>query len=139
MFWEGSDSHNARRNKPGLNSFALADFGWQAQARGSVMECGGPPPLSNVCRTAKSSRGLEHSKTLPHLRHPNHIEFLQTRHFFRIDATNVSSAFVAGSLARPRSALSFTCSVSLAPKSVTGTSAAFNLSPKCRAWAVLSG
>ncbi|MFN0079477.1 MAG: YqjF family protein [Prosthecobacter sp.] len=35
------------------------------QARESVLKCAGPPALSNVHRPAKSSRGLEHSKTLP--------------------------------------------------------------------------
>jgi len=33
--------------------------------RGSVLECAGPPVLSNVARPPKSSRGLEHSRTLP--------------------------------------------------------------------------
>ena len=32
--------------------------------RGSVLECAGPPALSSVSRQPKSSRGLEHSKTL---------------------------------------------------------------------------
>ncbi|MBE2287722.1 MAG: M56 family metallopeptidase [Prosthecobacter sp.] len=36
--------------------------------RGSVLECAGPPALSNGSRPAKSSRGLEHSKTLSRLR-----------------------------------------------------------------------
>jgi hypothetical protein len=36
--------------------------------RDSVLECAGPPALSDVSRPAKSSRGLEHSKTLPRLR-----------------------------------------------------------------------
>jgi len=34
---------------------------------GSVLECAGPPALSNVARPPKSSRGLEHSRTLPRL------------------------------------------------------------------------
>ncbi|MBL9181051.1 MAG: hypothetical protein JNN17_02840 [Verrucomicrobiaceae bacterium] len=33
--------------------------------RDSVLECAGPPALSSVARPAESSRGLEHSKTLP--------------------------------------------------------------------------
>ncbi len=39
-----------------------------ALLRDSVLECAGPPALSDVSRPAKSSRGLEHSKTLPRLR-----------------------------------------------------------------------
>jgi beta-lactamase regulating signal transducer with metallopeptidase domain len=39
-----------------------------ALLRESVLECAGPPALSNVSRPAKSSRGLEHSKTLPRMR-----------------------------------------------------------------------
>jgi len=35
------------------------------EERGSVLECAGPPALSEVHRPAESSRGLEHSKTLP--------------------------------------------------------------------------
>ena len=40
----------------------------KVKARDSVLECAGPPVLSSVVRSAKSSRGLEHSKTLPRLR-----------------------------------------------------------------------
>jgi uncharacterized protein YqjF (DUF2071 family) len=35
------------------------------QARESVLECVGPPALSSAVRPAESSRGLEHSRTLP--------------------------------------------------------------------------
>jgi hypothetical protein len=44
-----------------------------ALLRDSVLECAGPPALSNVSRPAKSSRGLEHSKTLPRMRVSNEI------------------------------------------------------------------
>lgn len=36
--------------------------------RGSVLECAGPPALSDASSPAKSSRGLEHSKTLSRIR-----------------------------------------------------------------------
>jgi len=35
--------------------------------RDSVLECAGPPALSNVVRPTESSRGLEHSRTLPRI------------------------------------------------------------------------
>jgi hypothetical protein len=44
-----------------------------ALLRDSVLECAGPPALSNVSRPAKSSRGLEHSKTLPRMQVSNEI------------------------------------------------------------------
>jgi hypothetical protein len=48
------------------------------KTRGSVLECAGPPAHSNVLRPAKSSRGLEHSKTLPRFRVPNGMAMSQT-------------------------------------------------------------
>jgi hypothetical protein len=51
--------------------------------RESVLDCAGPPALSNVHRPAQSSRGLEHSKTLPRL---SNIQRL--RKAFSISAKN---------------------------------------------------
>ena len=36
---------------------------WRTLKRGSVLECGGPPPLSELW-VAQSARGLAHSRTL---------------------------------------------------------------------------
>ena len=60
-----------------VQSIRLQRWAWRLRAlsaeeaaflRGSVLECAGPPSLSNVSRPAKSSRGLEHSKTLSRMR-----------------------------------------------------------------------
>ena len=60
-----------------VQSIRLQRWAWRLRAlsadeaafvRVSVLEYAGPPALSNVSRPAKSSRGLEHSKTLSRLR-----------------------------------------------------------------------
>jgi len=60
-----------------LQSISVQRWAWglkgltpdqEAFIRDSVLECAGPQALSNVSRPAKSSRGLEHSKTLSRLR-----------------------------------------------------------------------
>ena len=45
--------------------------------RASVLECAGPPALSSVSRPAKSSRGLEHSRTASALECHGAIRALQ--------------------------------------------------------------
>ncbi|MBL9183975.1 MAG: M56 family metallopeptidase [Verrucomicrobiaceae bacterium] len=60
-----------------VQSIRLQRWAWRLRAlsadeaaflRESVLECAGPPALSNVSRPSKSSRGLEHSKTLSRMR-----------------------------------------------------------------------
>src|SRR5262245_12877970 len=61
------------------------------------------------------------------------------RPHFSAFSTNANNAVVAGSSGLPRSALILVCVVSLAPNTVTGTSALFSTFPRRWAWAVTSG
>jgi hypothetical protein len=47
-----------------LKTFVASSECRESNSRESVLECGGPPPLSNHSRFTQSARGLAHSKTL---------------------------------------------------------------------------
>ena len=56
--------------EPCLKTFKATSCSGACRSRGSVLECASPLALSNVSRPAESSRGLEHSRTLPRTRMP---------------------------------------------------------------------